>query len=205
MCLPAGIRLTENVTFTDRGRPFLSSIKMIAREFGYSINAAFYNEHMGRDINHKFAITKKGVSGVIKRSPACLGSHPSLLSGVTTAKIILYIIDIHPKFWTIFANLQQGQDVETHSPIARSLLLRRRGEATRFASGDQKYNLMFEFLALSEAKKEENQEEYVGFVAEIEGLIDGKLELDGIYGSRITLSYGKKCPRLHMLSLVDLW
>jgi hypothetical protein len=123
-----------------------------------------------------------------------------LLGGVTTAEILLYLTDIHPKFWTIFETLEASYDeVETSKHMAQ---FRARCyfvvEMARLASIDPKYNLMFEWAKLNEAQKEEKEEEVGRYKEELDGLVSTKLDLEGIYGSTNALPYGKQCPRFHM-------
>jgi hypothetical protein len=57
---------------------------------------------------------------------------------------------------------------------------------------------MLKYSGLNVAQQEEKQEAFFGFTAEIEGLSDGKLEPDRIYGSRNALPHRKKFPRFHV-------
>jgi hypothetical protein len=105
-----------------------------------------------------------------------------LLGGVTTAEIVLYLTDIHPKFWTILANWEASYDkVETSKHMtqfrARCYFV---VETARLASIDPKYNLMFEWAKLNEAQKEEKEEKEgeVGrsYKEEIDDLVSTKLD-----------------------------
>ena len=113
----------SQVTFTDRG-PLLNAVRLIHEQLGVVIPINYCDRHFIRNIVSQFSIKKQCrylVSNGVRRcassqtldqflaaieemSMSLLGCQDHSITALMVAKLMVYILKVHPRFWTVFAN-----------------------------------------------------------------------------------------------------
>ena len=121
MAWRSGLKL-DNSVFSDRG-PLLTTARCIDGVFGYKIPINFCLQHLTRNLNHHFNLTKKSLP-IVRMYLQQIAETTSLNSFFyqmhmmiqelvkcndhtfsTCINISMYILQLHPRSWTDFANL----------------------------------------------------------------------------------------------------
>ena len=120
-CSPA--TAMNQIMFTDRGH-LLSAVRNIHNKLGITVAINYCDRHFIRNIVAQFKIKKQfrhlisnGVrkcassqttdqflAGIEEFATSLLSSLDRSTSALLTSRILIYILKVHPRFWTVFAN-----------------------------------------------------------------------------------------------------